>query len=340
MKNKNNHIDIYKHLTQEELLDYANGVLSNDEMYRLELHLTECELCSDAIEGIGLLKKPEDVLSTIHENVLPQPKKNNVNYLAIAASVALVSVFGLSYFLFNNSSKNQNIADNTPIEQKEIAKKAKSIAKDGHELIQPTENRIITEEPIVESSNTTEFEKPADIAPAQSAKQKIIIAEKEEEAEPIINLVAGSALSNESDLAISTPSEKALDETAKEQEIVQAAPMAAQSARKAVSKPTALLKDQKEPIPQGGMSALKVFIEQNLKYPQEAIDTKTKGTVVLEVTISANGAIKNIIIIKSVGHGCDAEAMRLITTGPNWLPAVENGVAIEEKRQVKIKFKN
>ena len=41
-----------QHLTQEELVEYNQGTLSNKEMHRLELHLIDCALCNEALEGI------------------------------------------------------------------------------------------------------------------------------------------------------------------------------------------------------------------------------------------------------------------------------------------------
>ena len=44
------------HLTSEELVAYVHGNLSNREMHRLELHLINCELCNDALEGIASIE--------------------------------------------------------------------------------------------------------------------------------------------------------------------------------------------------------------------------------------------------------------------------------------------
>ena len=77
MKKNNNHTDIYTHLTQEELLEYNRGVLGNDEMYRLELHLNECELCSDALEGVEVIKQPEQILESINTQIIPSDKNKS-----------------------------------------------------------------------------------------------------------------------------------------------------------------------------------------------------------------------------------------------------------------------
>lgn len=62
----------------------------------------------------------------------------------------------------------------------------------------------------------------------------------------------------------------------------------------------------------GGENALKSFISDNLKYPQEALDKKIEGTVEAAYDVDGLGRISNIRILTSIGHGCDDEVIRLI----------------------------
>lgn len=39
-------------LTAEQLLGYAAGTLTADDLHRVEKHLVDCEICSDALEGV------------------------------------------------------------------------------------------------------------------------------------------------------------------------------------------------------------------------------------------------------------------------------------------------
>jgi TonB family protein len=81
------------------------------------------------------------------------------------------------------------------------------------------------------------------------------------------------------------------------------------------------------------------YLRDNLVYPQQAIDNSISGRVVVEVTISPDGSISNLEIIQSLGFGCDEEAIRLIREGPGWVAAIKNGVAVEEKVQVSVRFR-
>ena len=91
--------------------------------------------------------------------------------------------------------------------------------------------------------------------------------------------------------------------------------------------------------PENGNRAYKRYLESALNYPSSALESDIEGTVTLEVTISPNGEITDIQIKKSLGFGCDEEAVRLIREGPAWVPSERNGVKEEDRVRVKVKFK-
>ena len=348
MNKSKNHIELHKHLSHQELIDYNNAVLGNEEMYRIELHLNECELCTDALDGFGKIKNPDELIASIKNNILPTKENSKINYLAIAASVVLIATIGFSYWLIDNTSKDQNLALNTPVKQ-EVKNKAEetkeedfSAKKDNQteevveELVVQDNNELTTPGKAIEGVKPSITEAPTTPTPrrAEPVENNNLIAEAEIEEEASVPGV--EVLKEENDQFKN-------DEMAdtNQSAALQAMPSVTRSAKKATTSSTVVtLKDQKEPVPVGGMEALKSHIATNLKYPQQAIDTKTKGTVVLNVTISANGSIKNITVSKGIGSGCDEEAMRLISIGPTWTPKVANGVAMEAIKQVKVKFKN
>lgn len=91
--------------------------------------------------------------------------------------------------------------------------------------------------------------------------------------------------------------------------------------------------------PEGGNKAYKRYLEENLKYPEAAETSEIEGTVVLELIINSQGQISNITIKKSLGYGCDQEAIRLVREGPKWEAAEKDGITVEDKLRVRIKFK-
>ena len=45
--------------TQQQLLDYVQGRLSPEQQHEVELHLMDCEMCSEAIEGLSAFEQKE-----------------------------------------------------------------------------------------------------------------------------------------------------------------------------------------------------------------------------------------------------------------------------------------
>jgi TonB family protein len=67
-----------------------------------------------------------------------------------------------------------------------------------------------------------------------------------------------------------------------------------------------------KPYYSGGPKALSAFIYSHLVYPQEAIDHKTEGTVVIVIDINHKGEVINSKIKQSLGHGCDEAAREVV----------------------------
>lgn len=47
--------------TQQQLLDYVEGRLSGDALHEVEEHLTDCELCNEALEGLAIIQQKEQI---------------------------------------------------------------------------------------------------------------------------------------------------------------------------------------------------------------------------------------------------------------------------------------
>lgn len=92
--------------------------------------------------------------------------------------------------------------------------------------------------------------------------------------------------------------------------------------------------------PEGGRKAFNRYLEDNVKYPQEAREENVEGRVTVEFTVQENGALTDFKVVKGIGAGCDEELIRLIKDGPRWSPSRKNNVAISDKVRVRLKFDN
>jgi len=82
--------------------------------------------------------------------------------------------------------------------------------------------------------------------------------------------------------------------------------------------------DQMPEFP-GGFKALFDFMYVNLQYPSEAIKKEIEGVVYVKFIVDEYGNISNPVVVRSIGGGCDEEAVRIINLMPQWNPGAENG---------------
>lgn len=75
----------------------------------------------------------------------------------------------------------------------------------------------------------------------------------------------------------------------------------------------------------GGFEALYKYLGQNIKYPEQAQKEKIQGRLFIKFIVEKDGSISSPIILKSLGYGCDEEAIRVITQMPKWQAGSQNG---------------
>ena len=66
------------------------------------------------------------------------------------------------------------------------------------------------------------------------------------------------------------------------------------------------------------------YIVNNMQFPAEAKEREIQGTVRLSFVVETDGSVSNIVVVNSVGGGCDNEAVRLLEETV-WLPAEKDG---------------
>jgi protein TonB len=90
----------------------------------------------------------------------------------------------------------------------------------------------------------------------------------------------------------------------------------------------------------GGTSAWSRYLERNLNrdIPVENGAPPGRYTVVVAFTVSKTGAISDVAAENDPGYGTKAEAIRVITKGPSWKPAVQNGRNVIYRHKQAITF--
>ncbi len=95
-----------------------------------------------------------------------------------------------------------------------------------------------------------------------------------------------------------------------------------------------------EQMPQfpGGEDAMRQFIKDNLKYPEKAKKNGIQGVVLVNFVIGRDGKISRIKVMRSVGSGCDEEAIRILEKMPAWKPGKQGGKAVPVAYTIPVKF--
>ncbi|MCA6469453.1 MAG: energy transducer TonB [Chitinophagaceae bacterium] len=91
---------------------------------------------------------------------------------------------------------------------------------------------------------------------------------------------------------------------------------------------------------QGGLPAWIRYLERNLNrdIPVENGAPAGRYTVIVAFTVSKTGAISDVQAENDPGYGTKAEAIRVITKGPSWKPAVQNGRNVIYRHKQSITF--
>ncbi|MBN8676920.1 MAG: energy transducer TonB [Chitinophagales bacterium] len=93
-----------------------------------------------------------------------------------------------------------------------------------------------------------------------------------------------------------------------------------------------------------GETQLFSILAQNIRYPEAARTENIQGTVVVSCIIEpGSGRMSNMKLLKDIGGGCGAEAMRVLkaldTLGLRWKPGILEGKPVRVKHALPIKFR-
>lgn len=96
-----------------------------------------------------------------------------------------------------------------------------------------------------------------------------------------------------------------------------------------------------EKMPQfpGGQEAMMRYLMENIKYPAEAKENAIAGRVAVQFTVEKDGSLTNATILRDIGGGCGAEALRLVAGMPKWEPGMQHGRPVRVRYTMPLLFK-
>ncbi len=120
MKNSNQHNVC---LTEQELLAYVNREMTPEELRNSEIHITDCELCSDAIEGFKLVQEDRStaIVAELKKSINKKLEGKvrsigiNLNWLQIAAVLFIIGLSAGSYLYIQKVSTSNMALQNEEV---------------------------------------------------------------------------------------------------------------------------------------------------------------------------------------------------------------------------------
>ena len=89
----------------------------------------------------------------------------------------------------------------------------------------------------------------------------------------------------------------------------------------------------------GGPNEMMRYIQENIKYPQSAIDNKIEGRVFVTFVVEKDGSISNAAVLRGIDKECDAEALRVVSSMPKWNPGQQKGEVVRTQFTIPIIYK-
>ncbi len=89
--------------------------------------------------------------------------------------------------------------------------------------------------------------------------------------------------------------------------------------------------------------AMMDFLRTTLRYPVAARDSNISGRVVVRFVVEPNGTLSNLKVLKDIGGGCGAEALRMVNVmnemGIRWIPGAIAGKTVRSYFTLPVSFK-
>ena len=99
-------------------------------------------------------------------------------------------------------------------------------------------------------------------------------------------------------------------------------------------------KVEKMPTFQGGdLQKFALWVYQSMKYPQEAVDKKIQGRVIVEFVVAKDGTVSSTKVLNNAPEILSAEAERVIKSSPKWEAGEHKGKKVNVKFVIPVVFK-
>lgn len=94
------------------------------------------------------------------------------------------------------------------------------------------------------------------------------------------------------------------------------------------------------PVFRGGQGAIEDYINNNIEYPQQAIDNNVEGTVRVQFGVDEKGNVSGVTTVgNKLGYGLEEEAIRVVSNMAKWAPGQVKGKSVRTKMVIPITYR-
>lgn len=89
----------------------------------------------------------------------------------------------------------------------------------------------------------------------------------------------------------------------------------------------------------GDLNTFRAWVQENVKYPAEAVKNNIQGRVILSFVVEKDGSVSNMQILQTPDRSLSAEALRVIEASPKWTPGEQRGQKVRVKYTLPVDFR-
>ena len=89
----------------------------------------------------------------------------------------------------------------------------------------------------------------------------------------------------------------------------------------------------------GDLNTFRNWVQQNVKFPQIALENGIQGRVVLSFVIEKDGRLTNIQVLQTPDRSLSEEAIRVLSKSPKWSPGKQRNQVVRVKYTLPVDFR-
>lgn len=89
----------------------------------------------------------------------------------------------------------------------------------------------------------------------------------------------------------------------------------------------------------GDLNTFRNWVQQNVKFPQIALENGIQGRVVLSFVIEKDGRLTNIQVLQTPDRSLSEEAVRVLSKSPKWSPGKQRNQVVRVKYTLPVDFR-